>query len=109
LNRQSERFFREGIDLSVSTLADWVGACTPVLSPLVTLIQAHVLAADRLHGDETTVPVLAKDKTPPVDCGPMCATTSRSAVRRRRRSSTTRATAPASIRAAISRASTHYL
>ena len=63
LNRQSERFFREGIDLSVSTLADWVGACTTVLSPLVTLIEAHVLAAERLHGDETTVPVLARDKT----------------------------------------------
>ena len=63
LNRQSERFFREGIDLGVSTLADWVGACTTVLSPLVTLIEAHVLAAERLHGDETTVPVLAKDKT----------------------------------------------
>jgi hypothetical protein len=40
----------------------------------------------------------------PADYGPMCATTGRSAVRRRRqRSSTTRATAPASIRAAISR------
>jgi transposase len=63
LNRQSERFFREGIDLSVSTLADWVGACTTVLSPLVTLIEAHVLAAERLHGDETTVPVLAKNQT----------------------------------------------
>ena len=63
LNRQSERFFREGIDLSVSTLADWVGACTTVLSPLVTLIAAHVLAAERLHGDETTVPVLARGKT----------------------------------------------
>jgi transposase len=63
LNRQSERFLREGIDLSVSTLADWVGACTSALSPLVRLIEAHVLAAERLHGDETTVPVLAKDKT----------------------------------------------
>jgi transposase len=63
LNRQSERFAREGIDLSVSTLADWVGACTATLSPLVTLIEAQVLAAERLHGDETTVPVLAKGKT----------------------------------------------
>ena len=34
LNRQSERFAQEGIDLGVSTLADWVGACTGVLSPL---------------------------------------------------------------------------
>jgi len=63
LNRQSERFALEGIDLSVSTLADWVGACTSALSPLVILIAAHVLAAERLHGDDTTVPVLARGKT----------------------------------------------
>ena len=63
LNRQSERFACEGIDLSVSTLADWVGACTIALSPLVTLIRTHVLAAERIHGDDTTVPVLAKAKT----------------------------------------------
>jgi len=63
LNRQSEGFAREGIDLDVSTLADWVGACTAALSPLVELIRRHVLAAERLHGDDTTVPVLAKGKT----------------------------------------------
>src|ERR1700685_3647933 len=63
LNRQSERFALEGIELSVSTLADWVGACTSALSPLVILIAANVLAAERLHGDDTTVPVLARGKT----------------------------------------------
>jgi transposase len=63
LNRQSERFACEGIELSVSTLADWVGACAAALAPLVVLIQAHVLAAERIHGDDTTVPVLAKGKT----------------------------------------------
>jgi transposase len=63
LNRQSETFARGGIDLDVSTLADWVGACTATLAPLVTLIRAHVMAAERLHGDDTTVPVLAKGKT----------------------------------------------
>jgi transposase len=63
LNRQSETFGREGIDLDVSTLADWVGACTATLAPLVTLLRAHVLVAERLHGDDTTVPVLAKGKT----------------------------------------------
>ncbi len=36
LNRQSESFAREGIDLDVSTLADWVGACTATLAPLVS-------------------------------------------------------------------------
>jgi len=63
LNRQSERYLREGIDLSVSTLADQVGACTAVLKPLHSLIEAHVLAAERLHADDTTVPILAKGKT----------------------------------------------
>lgn len=63
LNRQSEAYAREGIDLDVSTLADWVGACTATLAPLVALIRAHVMAASRIHGDDTTVPVLAKGKT----------------------------------------------
>jgi len=63
LNRQSERYAREGIDLSVSTLADQVGACALLLQPLHALIEAHVLGAERLHGDDTTVPILAKVKT----------------------------------------------
>jgi transposase len=63
LNRQSERYAREGIDLSVSTLADQVGVCTLLLQPLHELIEAHVLGAERLHGDDTTVPILAKVKT----------------------------------------------
>jgi transposase len=63
LNRQSAAFAREGIDLDTSTLADWVGACTATLAPLTALIRAHVLAADRLHADDTTVPVLARGRT----------------------------------------------
>ena len=63
LNRQSEGFGREGLDLGVSTLADWVGATTATLAPLTELIRQHVMAGDRLHGDDTTVPVLAKLKT----------------------------------------------
>ena len=63
LNRQRDRYAREGIDLSISTLADQVGACAVALKPLHDLIAAHVLAAERLHGDDTPVPVLAKGKT----------------------------------------------
>jgi transposase len=63
LNRQSERYAREGVDLSLSTLADLVGACALALRPLYALIETHVLAAERLHGDDTTVPILAKGKT----------------------------------------------
>jgi transposase len=63
LNRQSESFALQGVELSVSTIADWVGASTANLAPLNALIDAHVLAAERLHGDDTTVPVLARGKT----------------------------------------------
>lgn len=63
LNRQAERFAREGVPLSISTLADQVGAAAFALMPLYRLIEAHVLAAERLHGDDTTVPVMAKGKT----------------------------------------------
>ena len=63
LNRQSERYAREGVDLSLSTLADQVGACAAALRPLHALIEAHVLAAERLSGDDTTVPILAKGQT----------------------------------------------
>ena len=63
LNRQADRFAREGVPLSLSTLADQVGAATAALMPLYRRIEAHVLAAERLHGDDTTVPVLAKGKT----------------------------------------------
>jgi transposase len=63
LNRQAERFAREGVPLSLSTLADQVGAATAVLMPLYKRIETHVLAAGRLHGDDATVPVMAKGKT----------------------------------------------
>ena len=62
LNRQSERYAREGID-SLSTLADQVGACAAALRPLYALIERHALTAERLHGDDTTVPILAKGQT----------------------------------------------
>ena len=63
LNRQADRFAREGVPLSLSILADQVGAATAALMPLYRRIEAHALAAERLHGDDTTVPVLAKGKT----------------------------------------------
>jgi transposase len=63
LNRQSDAYAREGIDLPLSTLADDVGACAAVLSPLADLIRTHVFNGDRIHGDDTPVPLLAKGKT----------------------------------------------
>lgn len=62
LNRQSARFKCEGIDLPLSTLADQVGHGTLAVMPLFQLIEHHVLAAERLHGDDTTIPTLAKSR-----------------------------------------------
>jgi transposase len=63
LNRQAERYALEGVPIALSTMADAVGAVCAALDPLRRLIEAHVMAAERLHGDDTTVPVLAKGKT----------------------------------------------
>lgn len=57
-------------------MAGHVGAGAGVLSPLAELIRRHVFAPQRMHGDDTTVPVLAKAKTI-TDYGLMCATTGR--------------------------------
>jgi transposase len=62
LNRQSKTFAREGIEIDVSTLADRVGACVVALAPLIDAIRIHVMSAERIHADDTTVPVLAKMK-----------------------------------------------
>lgn len=63
LTRQSATYAHEGVALDVSTLADWVGAAAATLMPLVEAIKDHVLAGERIHADDTTVPVLAKGKT----------------------------------------------
>ncbi|MDE3813088.1 transposase [Sinorhizobium meliloti] len=63
LNRQVERFALEGVPISLSTVADAIGSCCHVLDPLLRRIEAHTFAAERVHGDDTTVPVLAAGKT----------------------------------------------
>src|SRR4030088_224693 len=63
LNRQAERYTREGVPLSLSTLADQVGAGCAVLEPLLRRIEAPVFAAGWLLGVDTPRPVLTKGKT----------------------------------------------
>jgi transposase len=58
LYRQSQIYQRNGIDLDRSTLADWVGAVSQLLDPLVSAIRDHVFSACKIHGDDTPVPVL---------------------------------------------------
>jgi transposase len=68
LNRQAERYVLEGVPIALSTMADAVGSVCHVLDPLRRLIEAHVMAAERLHTDDTTVPVLAAGKTDTARC-----------------------------------------
>jgi transposase len=63
LNRQAERYALEGVPIALSTMADAVGSVCAALDPLRRLIESHVMAAERLHADDTTVPVLAEGKT----------------------------------------------
>ena len=59
LYRQAEIFAREGVGLDRSTLAGWVGATSELLTPLVSALRDHVMAAQKVHADDTPVPVLA--------------------------------------------------
>ena len=63
LNRQAERYALEGVPISLSTMADAVGSVCATLDPIRRLLEAYVMAAERLHADDTTVPVLAVGKT----------------------------------------------
>jgi transposase len=58
LYRQSQIYLRDGIDLDRSTLADWVGSASGLLDPLVAAIRDYVFRAQKIHGDDTPVPVL---------------------------------------------------
>jgi transposase len=59
LYRQSEIYARQGVELERSTMADWVGASSRLLEPLVEALRRYVTAAGKLHADDTPVPVLA--------------------------------------------------
>ena len=51
------------MDLSLSTLADLIGHASVALAPIHALIERHVLEGTRVHGDDTTVPLLARGGT----------------------------------------------
>ena len=63
LNRQLEQYENEGVTIALSTAADAIGACCFTLQPLLERLEEYVFSAARLHGDDTTIPVLAKGQT----------------------------------------------
>ena len=58
LYRQGEIFARMGADIPRSTLIDWCGQAAGAIRPVANLIRAEVMAADRLHADDTPIRVL---------------------------------------------------
>lgn len=59
LYRQSQIYARAGVELDRSTLARWVGETGGLLEPLVEALRRYVMSTDKLHGDDTPLPVLA--------------------------------------------------
>ena len=85
LYRQSEIYARQGVELDRSTLADWVCGTSQLFEPLVEALRRHVMAAQKLHADDTPVPVLAPGNGKTKTGQTMDLRTRRSAGRRRRR------------------------
>ena len=57
LYRQEQRYARQGVELSRSTLGGWLAEAAEVLTPLYLLLKARVLAAKVVHTDDTPIPV----------------------------------------------------
>ncbi|MGA2862831.1 MAG: IS66 family transposase [Steroidobacteraceae bacterium] len=58
LYRQQGIYRRAGLELDRATLASWVGEASDLLDPVAAAVGRHVLAAQKIHGDDTPVPVL---------------------------------------------------
>ena len=58
LYRQNEIYARAGVDISRSTLADWVGACGVALAPIAQALKAQLLRVEVLHADESPITIL---------------------------------------------------
>jgi hypothetical protein len=59
LYRQHQIYARQGVELEDGTMADWVGASSQLLQPLVEALRQYVISGDKMHADDTPVPVLA--------------------------------------------------
>ena len=62
LYRQAQIYARGGVQLERSTLAEWIGALTRLLRPLVDELRRYVMSGNTVHADDTPVPVLSPGK-----------------------------------------------
>jgi transposase len=59
LYRQSQIYARSGVELDRATLAEWVGTLSTLVEPLINAVARYVMSAQKLHADDTPIPVLA--------------------------------------------------
>ena len=59
LYRQRQIFLRAGVDLSRSTLSDWIGRCGVELEPLANALKEVVLQQQVLHADQAPVTIVS--------------------------------------------------
>lgn len=62
LYRQEQIFSRSGINISRSTMAEWIGTCGLRLEPIAQALKETLLKQSILHADETPVPMLKPGK-----------------------------------------------
>lgn len=62
LYRQEGIYRRSGVQLPRATLASWVAEAARLLDPLVSALEREVMASNKLHADDTPVPVLSPGK-----------------------------------------------
>jgi transposase len=61
LNRQRSLYKREGVDLPVTTLVDWIAAIVRSVEPVTEYLARRVLTAYVVHADDTGIKVLDGD------------------------------------------------
>jgi transposase len=59
LYRQEGIYRRSGVELPRAMLSSWVAEVPTLVQPLVTALQRYVMCAEKLHADDTPVPVLS--------------------------------------------------
>jgi transposase len=62
LNRIEGIFRRQGVELARSTLCDWVLGSTELLAVLYEALKAHMLAAPKIHADDTLLPLQDRER-----------------------------------------------
>jgi len=62
LKRLEGMLNRHDVDISVSTMCDWVGKCADLLEPLVNRMHRLILLSPKINTDDTSIPIKSKNR-----------------------------------------------